>query len=160
LATTQTTADFLQALAAEAEAVQQFVELLKLEQTALTKGSTDMLPELAERKGKLAVHLSGLAVQRNAALAAQGLGADRAGIAAWCAKHPSDKKADQAWAMILALAGEARELIRLNGELINIRMQYNSKALEALHGGNSSLDLYGPDGQATPPGNRRINDAV
>lgn len=157
---TLTTAVFLQALAAEADAVAQFVALLKLEQIALTKGSTEALPELAERKGKLGVHLSGLAAQRNAALAGQGLGADRTGIAAWCAKHPSEKKAGQAWAMILALAGEARELIRLNGELITIRMQYNSKALEALRGGNSSLDLYGPDGQATTPGNRRINDAV
>lgn len=156
----QTTGVFLQALTAESDAVQQFVELLKLEQSALTKGNTEVLPELAERKSQLAVHLSGLAAQRNAALAAQGLGVDRAGIAAWCAKHPGENKAGKAWAMILALATEARELIRLNGELINIRMQYNSKALEALRGGNSSLDLYGPDGQATTPGNRRINDAV
>jgi len=151
---------FLQALAAEADAVARFVELLKLEQSALTKGNTEVLPELAERKGQLAVELSGLAAQRNATLAAQGLGTDRTGIAAWCAKHPGEKKVGKAWTMILALATEARELIRLNGELITIRMQYNSKALEALRGANSSLDLYGPDGQATAPGSRRINDAV
>jgi flagella synthesis protein FlgN len=157
---TTATAVFLQSLAAEAEAVSQFVGLLKLEQTALTKGSTEALPDLAERKGKLAVQLGGIAAQRNAALATQGLGADRAGVAAWCAKHPGEKKAGKTWATILALAGEARELIRLNGELITIRMQYNSKALEALRGGNASLDLYGPDGQATGPGSRRINDAV
>jgi flagella synthesis protein FlgN len=156
----QPTAVFLQALSAEAEAVQQFIDLLKTEQTALTHGSTDVLPDLAERKTRLAVQLSSITAQRNAALAAQGLGADRAGVAAWCAKHPSDKKAGKAWALILALAAEARELIRLNGELIKIRMQYNSKALETLRGGNSSLDLYGPDGQSAAPGGSRINDAV
>ena len=151
---------FLQALAAEVEAVQQFVDLLKIEQTALTQGSTDMLPDLAERKGKLAVQLGRITAQRNAALATQGLPADRAGVAAWCAKHPSDQKAAKAWALILALAAEASELIRLSGELIRIRMQYNSKALEALRSGNSSLDLYGPDGQSTAAGSRRINDAA
>ncbi len=157
---TSGTAAFLKALGAELEAVQQFVDLLKLEQTELSTGSTNALPELSERKSTLAIHLSELAAQRNTALAAQGLGADRAGLDAWCAKHPSDKKAAKAWAAILALAGEARELIRLNGALINIRMQYNARALEALRAGSATLDLYGPDGQSTTPGSRRINDAV
>jgi flagellar biosynthesis protein FlgN len=157
---TSATAAFLKALAAELEAVKQFIDLLKLEQTELSTGTTDALPGLAERKNTLAVHLSGLAAQRNASLAAQGLAADRVGLEAWCAKHPGEKRAARDWATILALAGEARELIRLNGELINTRMQYNSRALEALRGGNSSLDLYGPDGQSTTPGKRRIIDAA
>ena len=157
---TSGTATLLNAIGAELEAVQQFVDLLKLEQTELSTGSTDALPGLAERKSTLALHLSELAAQRNVILAAQGLGTDRTGLEAWCAKHPAEKKAAKAWTTMRALAGEARELIRLNGELINTRMQYNARALEALRAGSATLDLYGPDGQATAPGNRRINDAV
>lgn len=155
-----TTAAFLQTLSAEAEAVRQFVALLKLEQNVLSSGHTDDLPALAEQKSTLALHLNSLATQRNAALAAHGLSADRSGVEAWCAKHPEEKTAGKTWSAILSLAGEARELNRLNGELIQIRMQYNSKALEALQGGRNSLDLYGPDGQSTTPGKRRINDVV
>lgn len=157
---TSGTASFLKAIDAELAAVQQFVDLLKLEQVELSTGSTDALPQLAERKSTLAGHLSELAAQRNAILAAQGLGADRVGLEAWCAKHPTEKKAAKAWTAMRTLAAEARELIRLNGELINTRMQYNARALEALRAGSSTLDLYGPDGQARTPGNRRINDAV
>lgn len=158
--TTSRANPFLKALLAEIEVVQQFVDLLKLEQTSLSNGSTDDLLEFADQKGKLAVQINSLATQRNTLLAGQGFGADRAGVEAWCAKQPKEKATANAWANILSLAYEARELNRLNGELIQIRLQYNSKALEALQGGENSFDLYGPDGQATTQGHRRINQAV
>jgi flagella synthesis protein FlgN len=151
---------FLQTLKAEGEAIQQFVDLLKLEQTSLSHRNTEDLPKLAEQKSKLAVHLNSLAAQRNASLETQGFGVDRTGIEAWFAKHPNEKAAANAWSRILSLATEARELNRLNGELIRIRMQYTAKALEALQGGKQLLDLYGPDGQSATPNTRRINDAV
>ena len=151
---------FLQTLQSEAEVVKQFAVLLKLEQASLSKGSTDDLLEFANQKGKLAVQINSLAAQRNTSLAAQGFSADRAGVEAWCAKHPNEKAAANAWASILSLALEARELNRLNGELIQIRLQYNSKALEALRGSKNSLDLYGPDGQSMTQGHGRINQAV
>ena len=151
---------FLQAMTAEVVAIQQFVSLLKLEQTSLSNGNIDNLPEFAEQKSKFSVHLNSLAEQRNTALATQGFAADRAGIEAWCTKYPEEQNARKAWQKILSLAGEARELNRLNGELIQMRLQYISKALEALQSGNKSLDLYGPDGQSTPADNRRIYGAV
>lgn len=151
---------FLQAMAAEAVAVQQFVSLLKLEQTSLSNGNVDNLPEFSEQKSKFSVHLNSLAAQRNAALIAQGFAADRAGIEAWCAKHPDDQVSKKAWQKTLSLAGEAKELNRVNGELIQMRLQYISKALEALQSGNKSLELYGPDGQSAPSDSRRIYGAV
>ena len=157
---TTETAAFVQTITAEAEAVQQFVDLLKLEQNTLSSGKTDDLPAFAEQKSKLAINLNSLATQRNTSLAAQGFGVDRTGVESWCAKYPDEKAAKMAWTKILSLAFEARELNRLNGELIQMRMHYNAKALEALQGGRNSLDLYGPDGQSTTAGNRRINDAV
>ena len=153
-------AEFEQTLTAEAGAVEQFVELLKREQTALSAGNVDALPSFVEQKSALAGELAVFSSRRNATLVAQGFPADRAGVAAWCAKNPKRKNAAAVWAKILILAGEARELIRLSGELITLRMQYNSNALDALRGASRSLDLYGPDGQTTAPGNRRIIDAV
>lgn len=147
-------------MVAEAQTMRQFVDLLKLEQTSLRDGNTDTLIECAEQKLKFATQLNEFAAQRNAALSAQGLSADRAGIDTWCAKHPDEELAINAWTTTLALAGEARELNRLNGELIRLRMQYNAKALEALRGGATSLDLYGPDGQATTPGRQRISHSA
>lgn len=149
-----------QTMLAEAQAVEGFVDLLKLEQSSLCRGDTDKLPGYAEQKLKFAAQLNELAARRNAALTAQGFGSDRVGADAWCAQHPEEEAATRAWTAVLALAGEARELNRLNGELIRVRMQYNAKALEALRGGATSLDLYGPDGQATTPGRRRINHTV
>ena len=151
---------FLQTLAEELKIVQQFVEQLKLEQAALSAGNTDALPEFAERKSQLAVQLGQFAAKRNAALVTQGFNTDRNGIEAWCAKHPNEKSLFDTWAGILARASEARELNRLNGELIQLRTQFNAKALEALRGGNNALDLYGPDGQSTTPGLPRINHSV
>ncbi len=151
---------FLQAMTAEAVAVQQFVSLLKLEQTSLSNGNIDNLPEFAEQKNKFSIHLSNIAAQRNTALSAQGFAADRAGVEAWLAKYPEEQSARKAWQKILSLAADAREMNRLNGELIQMRLQYISKALEALHSGSKSLDLYGPDGQSTPSDKRRIYGAV
>jgi flagella synthesis protein FlgN len=153
-------ASVLQTIAEEATAVRRFVDLLKLEQTSLSNGSTDDLLDFAEQKSKLATQLNNLAAQRSALLVAQGFSADRAGVDAWCANHSSGKEAGASWSVLLSLAAEARELNRLNGELIQMRMQYNANALEALRGGKNALDLYGPDGQATSPGHSRIFDAV
>lgn len=160
MAASDADATLLQMLTAEARCVGQFVDLLKDEQKSLAKGASDDLPALAERKAKLVPVLGDFARQRNEVLEKEGFVADRPGIDAWCAKHPKDKATALAWAKIIALASEARELNRVNGELIALRMQYNAKALEALRGGANPLDLYGPDGQSTAFGGRRINDSV
>lgn len=144
----------------EGELIEQFVSVLKHEQSLLSQGSADELPALTEQKNRLVVQLNQLAAQRNASLTALGYTADRSGIEAWCEEQANRPEMRNAWGRILMLAGEARELNRLNGDLIVARMQYNAKALEALAGARSSLELYGPDGQSTKSGNRRINDAV
>jgi flagella synthesis protein FlgN len=150
----------LQTLNAEAEAVRRFVDVLQREQNALKSGNTENLIDLAEQKSQVSSTLKQISAQRNTLLAAAGFNDDRAGMEAWCARNPAEKRVNEAWSSVISLASEARELNRLNGELINLHMQYNSKALEALRGGHSALELYGPDGQSQTLGHRRINDAV
>lgn len=143
----------------EARLLKQFVDLLRREQTSLSQGVAEDLPELAEQKNGLVVQLNHLSALRAAFLQARGFSQDRSGIDAWFAQAKDPNVAD-AWQKVLTLATDARELNRVNGELIQIRMQFTAKALEALSGAKNSLELYGPDGQSTKPGSRRINDAV
>ena len=149
----------LQTIEGEVALLEQFVELLRREQASLTRGVADDLPQIADQKNGLVIQLNQLSAKRAVFLEASGLSADRAGIDTWCTQA-QNQEAAEAWRRVLLLAAEARELNRINGELIQIRMQFTAKALEALSGAKNSLELYGPDGQSTKPGARRINDAV
>lgn len=144
----------------EAAAVRRFIDLLQEEQTALGQGAIEGLTDLVERKTLVAKQLSEIAARRNATLSAAGCAADRAGIDNWLISHPQDQKTRSAWSEVLTLATEARELNRLNGELIKTRMQHNTNSLEALLGASRPLSLYGPDGQTAPLSSRSINDAA
>lgn len=155
-----TMADFLPTVEAEVAAAKRFVTLLELEQEMLTKGEVEHLQELVQQKNGLAVKLATLAEQRHQALAAEGLTADRSGLSAWFSAHPTASRAHAAWTLLLSIASQARELNRINGELIQLRMQYNARALEALLGTHSALGLYGPDGQNTLPSGPRISDSA
>jgi flagella synthesis protein FlgN len=155
-----TSTSFLQAVATEAGQIEQFVELLEKEKSALTDGRIDELPPIAADKEKLAASLNELSRLRNSHLATLGFAPDRQGMDVWSAQHPEQKETASAWKRSLSLAALAKELNRLNGQLIQLRMQYNSEALAILQRKESTLDLYGPDGRATALGDRKINDAV
>ncbi len=147
-------------IAAEAGVVTAFVALLKEEQEVLTAGNADALPGIAERKTATAQQLTPLAAARNAELSRQGLAADRAGMEAWLASHPGDRTVKQSWEKLQALTAEAKELNRLNGELIRLRMQHNTQLLETLLAATHRQDLYGADGQAAQATSRRIIDSA
>ena len=147
----------------ENQAIREFLALLRQEQAVLTSGNAaemDMLPALTERKDGLARTLESLARRRNAALTERGFADERNSVEAWLSHATDNAQSRTCWANTLALASEAREINRQNGELINIRMQHNSRALETLQGAQRGLDLYGPNGQYAPPGQGRIKDAV
>ena len=142
---------------AEAELIARFVALLEAEQTALTQGNVDELARLSAEKEPLAADLQRLGRQRNDHLVSLMLSADRQVKSAWAAGKPD---ASSTWEKTLALAARARDINRLNGELIQMRLQYNSRLLEILQRNTAALDLYGPDGKTSGPGGQRIDDAV
>ncbi|RDE51457.1 MAG: flagellar protein FlgN [Candidatus Accumulibacter meliphilus] len=153
-------AEFAQTVDSEIAAAQNFVALLEREQQMLVKGEVDDLLDLVRQKNSIAAELARLATQRQRLLAASGLLNDRAGMAAWLAAHPVETSVHSVWSALLAVAGQARELNRVNGELIQERMQNNAQALEVLLGSNAASNLYGPDGQSAPPSGRRISDSA
>lgn len=153
--------DLLHTVEAEFAAVQRFVGLLEREQAMLVDGAVDDLLDLVEEKNALAGELAALADRHGRLLTAEGLSADRSGVAAWFSAHPGESRVRTAWSQLLPLARQARELNRLNGELIRVRLQHNAGALAALLGA-SVPGLYGRDGQNMPqvPDGQRISDTV
>ena len=143
----------------EAELIAQFTALLQQEQNALRQGSIEGLASFSEQKIPLTTQLETLAAERDAWLLTQGFASGRQGLEAWLGKQTSLSAANT-WQQTLALAAEARELNRLNGELIRMHMQHTAGALEILQSSERSFDLYGPDGKSSPLGTSRINDAV
>lgn len=147
-------------VAAENDAITAFVDVLEQEQAILKEGSPTDLPSVVAKKDQLSEKLALLAGRRNALLAQAGLSPDRPGMEAFCAQKGSQAKLASQWATTLELASRAKELNRLNGALIGLRMQYNDRVLEALCNTSASQPLYGPDGQSTSAGQRRISDSV
>ena len=61
----------------------------------------------------------------------------------------------KAWDEVVALAGEAKERNRVNGQLITERLQNNQQALTTLLAAAEHPQIYGPDGQSRPTASSR-----
>lgn len=147
-------------IAAEADLVSAFVFLLQQEQEVLKSGEADALPGIVERKAEITRKLAPISIARNAVLARADLPPDRAGIDAWLKCNTADKAVRLNWEKLQTLAAEARELNRVNGELIQLRLQNNSQALETLRSAANRQELYSADGQANTAHTRRIIDSA
>ena len=155
---------------AEEKAIVEFTDWLSREQDALKKLRADELMEFAAHKDRLSVELNSLSTKRDAWLITHGQATGREGMDSVCgvsapstasaAKTPEHKNLVETWSKILVLAAQARELNRVNGELIHLQLQHNSQALETLKRGQRSLDLYGPDGKSSAFSPRRISDSA
>lgn len=156
----QATATLATLIASEAAVVERFVDLLTQEQEALKTGQTDPLPELANAKAPLTVELNQLAVRRNQYLASLGLPADKDGVEALLQRQASTELADS-WERMRQAVATARELNDLNGQLINMRLQYTQQALHTLMATQRQTEqFYGKNGQPSQFTGRRIIDAA
>lgn len=147
-------------LSNELRAIEEFCDLLTQEQEVLKTGDTEKLPLLIEEKHLLADKVNALTATRNQTLIALGASDQRQGIEHWCDQHPDATDIKAMWQTLLDTAAKAQNLNKLNGEIIRIRMQHTNNALDILFQKSERLDLYGPNGQSSTTGNRRINDAV
>lgn len=144
----------------EAGLVEEFIAVLKEEQEALKRGDVSVLAAINARKSSLVAGLNEAEGGRNAILKPAGCSADRAGMRAWLAKNPSDRAAVREWGKLMKLAAEAKEINRLNGQLIALRLQATNQALSALARRSQRSALYGPDGQTAQLTGSRIIDAA
>jgi flagella synthesis protein FlgN len=139
----------------ESTALEALIAALEEEQGILKAGTADHLAATVERKNRQIETLARLGRRRNELLRARGLKPDREGLSAWSASGQ-----DALVAAFLALADEARELNRLNGQLIALRLQNTQSALEALAPGRTGPGLYGPTGKTSFSTGYRLIDSA
>jgi flagellar biosynthesis protein FlgN len=130
----------------EAEALQLFVSALQGEQEALKSGEIDALPDFVEQKSRTIALLNRLGEQRNALLKAARFAVDREGLLAWGKTSPDTQRLVDG---LFKAAEEAKELNRLNGQLIAMRLRSTQAALEALTPKSAGHGLYSAQGQTT-----------
>lgn len=146
--------------ASEAQLVELFIAALEDEQEALKKGDVAALGAIDARKGDLVAKLNAAEGERDAILKPAGCSASREGMRSWLAKNPSDGIAVREWGKLMKLAAKARELNRLNGELIAMRLQATNQALATLTQRAQRSALYGPDGHTAQNTGSRIIDSA
>lgn len=122
-------------LAEEINSFGQFCLLLREEREALARLDQEMLDPIISRKQLLCEHLSQLAEQRRQQLGRADMASElqRLGLTA-------------EWDKLTALAREARELNRINGTIIDARLQHNQQAMALLRAGEDVASTYGPEG--------------
>ena len=158
---TEDISGFLETIADEADFVERFIRLLEHEKDLLSAGHTEGLAAAVEEKETLAQKLDALTQQRGRYLVDHGFSPDRRGMDAWLARNPEQEKAIAAWNRTQSLAAQAKELNGLNGQLVQLHMQYTGQALEILSRKEENRpNLYGPDGRPTALESPQINDAA
>lgn len=145
----------LQLLVAETTQLEQFVALLGEEHAALLERNVEPLFGLAERKGQLALQLQRFADARSALLAQAGLPNHSDSIVTLLGRPDMPE-----WTRYLALAGEARDTNRDNGQRVIEMLRNNHQALAVLLAHTDQPTVYGRDGQTrTRPGSRQLGSA-
>lgn len=153
-------AGLLAALTREVSAVHAFIGLLQQEQRLLTENQTEPLLAIAEQKSRQAVSLNQLAESRIGMLKPLLPDTSNEAIETWLAANSAECRAK--WQELREVAGQAMQLNRVNGELIQMKMRHNQQTLVTLTQAVQKADLYGPDGQRSfaAPGTGRSLGSV
>jgi len=131
----------------ERSGLQGFVALLKREEALLIANQIDALVSLSEEKTTLYRALQRLSDDRLRMFARLGAKVSNENVRIVLAQSP---EALGAWDEVIALAAEAQERNRVNGQLITERLQNNQQALSTLLAAAEHPQIYGPDGQSRP----------
>ncbi len=131
----------------ERRGMQGFVALLQREEALLVASQIDALATLADEKTALYRALQRLSDERIVMFSRLGAKVSNENIRIVLANAP---EALAAWDEVVALAGEAKERNRVNGQLITERLQNNQQALSTLLAAAEHPQIYGPDGQSRP----------
>ncbi|MDR2637365.1 MAG: flagellar protein FlgN [Zoogloeaceae bacterium] len=155
--------DFARLVAAEIAAVGDFIKLLGEEAAVLQAGDAKGLESLILAKERQAGKLQKIGEERDACLAALGVGQNAPAVEAWLARQ-DDPRLREAWRDLMQLAREARELNQANGQCIALLSRDVRAKIDVLTGRSAENELYGQKGRSSPfsPVNagRRIRDSV
>lgn len=132
----------------DARLAEELLRLLAREQTKLVRASIEELESLLEEKAQLIQRMSTTAQQRYDLLTQNGLPGNESGMARWVHSQKSSKL-EESWRMFQTTLNQAKEINRVNGLLINKHFNRNQELLNLMQGNQSSVSLYGANGQAT-----------
>lgn len=137
----------LQCVARQVGIVQAFIQALEDETDKLLESvPNDLLIDMANRKNGYAAQLNELDQHRAELLGILDFAPDRAGIEAACKAHP---QLHEPFDKLFALAHQAAELNRRNGQIIHTFLANNERALATLRSLRGE-DLYDAKGRLKP----------
>ncbi len=134
------------ALSAEIAGFEALNCVLEEERDALVGADADRLLSLSEDKARAVERLVELAQARTAALQAMSLDPSTGDFQKRIAA--CDHRLAPLWTSLVAVASQARERNRINGDLLSSRMAHNRAALDTFHAAARRHSVYGPDGQS------------
>lgn len=135
----------------DAQLLSELVSLLTKEQAALVNMDIDEVESILDQKSKLIQTIANATKMRHKALAQAGYDANENGMVTWL--RANDTKALKVqWDAFQKQLAQAKELNRVNGQVINQHFQRNQQMISQLQGkavNAGAGSVYGPNGQTT-----------
>ena len=138
----------------DAQLLNNLVLLLTKEQTALVNMDIDEVESILDQKSKLIQKITSATKIRHQALAKDGYEANENGMATWV-RAGDNQSVYTDWDAFQKQLAQAKELNRVNGQIINQHFKRNQEALNQLHVKSPNTGVYGPNGQTTALGYSR-----
>lgn len=132
----------------DAKLLTDLVALLEKEQRTLVDMDIDEMERILDQKSALIQRITESSRKRHQALANAGFEASENGMANWVRANEGEHTAWQTFQTHLA---KAKELNRVNGQVINQHFKRNQQSLNQMQGQpiNKSAGLYGANGQTS-----------
>lgn len=139
----------------------ELVSLLSKEQGFLINMDIDDIEKVLDDKSVLIKQISASSAARHQALGKAGYDANENGMATWV-RSIAEQALGNAWQAFQSQLEQAKELNRVNGQMINQHFKRNQQTLNQLQGKvpNAAAGVYGPNGQTATPSHTRSTLAV
>ncbi len=122
------------------------VDVLLKEQTSLVIMDIDVMEGLLDEKAVLLQKITLATKARHLALGQARFEPNEDGMTVWVHRHANTK--DRAtWQTFQQQLARAKELNRVNGQMINQHFRRNQETLNQLQGAPANTSVYGPNGQ-------------
>jgi len=128
--------------------VNELMFLLSREQISLVAGDIDAIEELLDEKSILLQSINASVQVRYQALSKLGYEPNENGMKVWVDGNTETKQL-MLWQDFQQTLEQAKELNRVNGQLINKHFSRNQQFLNHLQGTSSNTSIYGPNGQTS-----------
>lgn len=141
----------------DTQLLNDLVSMLSKEQDALVSIDIDEVESILDQKSKLIQTIANATKVRHKALAQAGYDANENGMVAWLRANDS-KPMHAQWDAFQQQLAQAKELNRVNGQVINQHFKRNQQLISQLQGkavNAGAGGVYGPNGQTTSSSHTR-----